>query len=162
MPFQTVAVTLFMALPTLFWTGEPLRDPLLVEKDSNVYFDEHMEHGPHIEGPYRYKREAETESTGPTSPTVLPVLIKRGLEALKSLIKPDPNGEESDETFQKRMLSPAMLQDWDIGETIRAMVCPQCLLEGFVFGGIFVSCGCTHFGNQLNTSGLISLEDRSF
>ena len=144
-PFQTVAVTLFMALPTLFWTGEPLRDPLLVEKDSNVYFDEHMEHGPHIEGPYRYKREAETKSKSPTVPQVL---IKRGLEALKSLIKPDPNGEESDKTFQKRMLSPAMLQDWDIGETIRAMVCPQCLLEGFVFGGIFVSCGW----NQLNTS----------
>ena len=83
------------------------------------------------------------------------MLIKRGLEAITQLIKTPPEGEEAkgiqkrmlsstlrSQQMQKRMLSPAMLQDWDISETIRAMVCPQCLLEGFVFGGIFVSSDC--------------------
>merc|ERR1719323_1361179 len=68
----TVAVTVFMAVPTLFWTGEPMRDPLADNKDSNVYFED-VEH--HYDGqhhPYRYKRE--------TSPKVPHVLLKRGLE----------------------------------------------------------------------------------
>ena len=142
MPFQTVAVTLCMALPTLFWTGEPLRQGGS-DKNSNVYFEheEHIDDWTPSHGPHRYKRETVTKSMSPTVPTVPQVMIKRGLEALTSLLKSAPESEG----IQKRMLSPAMLQDWDIGETIRAMVCPQCLLEGFVFGGIFVSCDCMHF-----------------
>ena len=146
MSFQTVAVTLFMALPTLFWTGEPLRDPLIVDKNSNMYYD-HVEHDHnqiddgHHHGPYRYKRETVKKSTSPTGPMVPNMLLKRGLEALTMFLKSaPPEGEGRAQQIQKRILSPAMLQDWDIGETIRAMVCPQCLLEGFVFGGVFVSC----------------------
>ena len=58
--------------------------------------------------------------------------------------------------LQRRRLSPAKLpsigpgQDWDLREMIRAMVCPQCLLEGFVFGAIFVSCDCMHFENDIH------------
>ena len=113
---------------------------------SNSRNNIHKTQGPSFSPPlYRYKRE--------TSPKVPHVLIKRGLEALTQLIKNSPEDEEAkgiqkrmlssnlrSQQMQKRMLSPAMLQDWDISETIRAMVCPQCLLEGFVFGGIFVSC----------------------
>ena len=53
MPFQTVAVTVFMAVPTLFWSGEPMRDPLADNKDSNVYFDEVEHHYDAQHHPYR-------------------------------------------------------------------------------------------------------------
>ena len=154
-----------MAIPTLFWTGEPLRDDM--GGDRNVYLDDvehdhnHIDDGHHY-GPYRHKREAVKKSQmsprvpdESQSPRVPDVLMKRGLEALTWLLKiksapeDDEKAEGRADQLQRRMLSPAMLQDWDIGETIRAMVCPQCLLEGFVFGSMFVSCDCMPFESDI-------------
>ena len=136
---------MFTVLPTLFWTGEPLEDPLNVNKRSNVYFDKGHNHIK--KGPYRSKWETLNKSqstTSPRVPTITRVLIKRVLEALTGQLQSSPKKDEEVEgralRIKKRISSPAVLQDLDIGEIIRSMVCPQCLLEGFVFGAIFVSC----------------------
>ena len=57
--FQTVAVLLFTAIPTLFWNGEPKGEPLPDDNgDRNVYLDQvennhyQIDDGQHL-GPYR-------------------------------------------------------------------------------------------------------------
>ena len=87
---------------------------------------------------YRYRREADAaEGTRwKGRPVRGLVLLQRAREALAGLLSSDPK-EKFRETA--RILSPAMMQGWDIGETIRAMTCPQCLLEGFVLSSLFVS-----------------------
>ena len=86
---------------------------------------------------YRYRREAAAEGTRwKGRPVRGLVLLQRAKEALAGLLSSDPK-EKFRETA--RILSPAMMQGWDIGETIRAMTCPQCLLEGFVLSSLFVS-----------------------
>ena len=128
-----------MALPTLFWTGEPLRtDGGAGDRDHYIEYVEHDHNhfgDAHHHGPYRRRREADGGRWGGRPVRGL-VLLQRGKEALASLLSSDPK-DKFRETA--RILSPAMMQGWDIGETIRAMTCPQCLLEGFVLSSLFVS-----------------------